>query len=376
MALATATPDGVPRCGWCCSRAMAPTASSSTPMRTAARAAKLRPIPGGPAVSLEVAAPPDPHRGPLGEVDAATADAYFASRVARFAARRGGVRPVLAAGRARRLCWTGMPRRSSALPAREVERPPPLDRIPPAARAPSNSGSTAPHRLHERRRFVARRRAAGPARCSIHDRARQSPAALNRSAAFASIAVAALLVGLKGWAAWSTGSTAMLGSLADTALDLVASLATLAGVWVAAQPDDAKHRFGHGKAEALAAMFQVVLISISALGLAFARGRADAWRRAHRGGGRGHCRLADRHGGDAGAAGLAAPCHPPHRQPRHCHRPCPLPVGPAAQPRGDRGAGARSIWRHRRGRSGVRPGHRRCGSAGAPGARRTRRSNS
>lgn len=60
----------------------------------------------------------------------------------------------------------------------------------------------------------------------------------------------------------------MLGSLADTALDLVASLATLIGVWVAAQPDDAKHRFGHGKAEALAAMFQVVLISISALGLA------------------------------------------------------------------------------------------------------------
>ena len=93
--------------------------------------------------------------------------------------------------------------------------------------------------------------------------------ALNRSAAFASIAVAALLVGLKGWAAWSTGSTAMLGSLADTLLDLVASLATLAGVWVAAQPADDEHRFGHGKAEALAAMFQVVLISISALGLLF-----------------------------------------------------------------------------------------------------------
>ena len=92
--------------------------------------------------------------------------------------------------------------------------------------------------------------------------------ALNRSAAFASIAVALLLVALKGWAAWTTGSTAMLGSLADTALDLIASVATLAGVWVAAQPDDQNHRFGHGKAEALAAMFQVVLISISALGLA------------------------------------------------------------------------------------------------------------
>jgi ferrous-iron efflux pump FieF len=93
-------------------------------------------------------------------------------------------------------------------------------------------------------------------------------ARLNRGAAFASIAVALLLVLLKGWAAWSTGSTAMLGSLADTALDLVASLVTLAGVWVAAQPDDAKHRFGHGKAEALSAMFQVTLIAISALGLA------------------------------------------------------------------------------------------------------------
>lgn len=93
--------------------------------------------------------------------------------------------------------------------------------------------------------------------------------ALNRSAALASIAVALLLVGLKVWAVLSTGSTAMLGSLADTALDLVASVATLVGVWVAAQPEDDNHRFGHGKAEALAAMFQVVLIAISALSLAF-----------------------------------------------------------------------------------------------------------
>jgi ferrous-iron efflux pump FieF len=96
----------------------------------------------------------------------------------------------------------------------------------------------------------------------------KSHAALNRSAALASIAVALLLVGMKVWAVFATGSTAMLGSLADTGLDLVASLATLAGVWVAAQPADEKHRFGHGKAEALAAMFQVVLIAISALSLA------------------------------------------------------------------------------------------------------------
>ncbi len=90
---------------------------------------------------------------------------------------------------------------------------------------------------------------------------------LNKSAAFASIAMAGVLVVLKGWAAWSTGSTAMLGSLADTGLDLISSVATLAGVWVAGMPADDDHRFGHGKAEALSAMFQVVLIALSAAAL-------------------------------------------------------------------------------------------------------------
>jgi len=95
-----------------------------------------------------------------------------------------------------------------------------------------------------------------------------SRAFLTRSAALASIAMALFLAGLKGWAVWRTGSTAMLGSLADTALDLVASLATLIGVWVAAQPADEEHRFGHGKAEALAAIVQVMLITVSACGIA------------------------------------------------------------------------------------------------------------
>lgn len=94
-------------------------------------------------------------------------------------------------------------------------------------------------------------------------------ASLTRSAAFASIAMALFLGGLKAWAVWRTGSTAMLGSLADTTLDLVASLATLLGVWIAAHPPDEDHRFGHGKAEALAAMVQVILIVLSAGGIAF-----------------------------------------------------------------------------------------------------------
>ncbi|MEO6388253.1 MAG: cation diffusion facilitator family transporter [Croceibacterium sp.] len=92
---------------------------------------------------------------------------------------------------------------------------------------------------------------------------------LTRSAALASISMAVFLAALKSWAVWRTGSTAMLGSLADTTLDLFASIATLIGVWVAAQPADAEHRFGHGKAEALAAMFQVTLIVLSAGAIAF-----------------------------------------------------------------------------------------------------------
>ena len=84
-------------------------------------------------------------------------------------------------------------------------------------------------------------------------------------AAMASIAMAVTLIVLKSWAAYETDSTAMLGSLADSGLDLVASLVVLLGVRIAAQPADHEHRFGHGKAEALASLVQVILISISAI---------------------------------------------------------------------------------------------------------------
>lgn len=90
---------------------------------------------------------------------------------------------------------------------------------------------------------------------------------LAHRAALASVATAILLGALKGWAAWKTGSVAVLASLADSLLDLVASLVTLGGVHWAAQPADDKHRFGHGKAEALAALFQVALIAVSAFAI-------------------------------------------------------------------------------------------------------------
>ncbi|HEY0312672.1 MAG TPA: cation diffusion facilitator family transporter [Allosphingosinicella sp.] len=92
---------------------------------------------------------------------------------------------------------------------------------------------------------------------------------LTARAATASVSMAACLLLLKGYAAWATGSVAMLGSLADTALDLVTSLITLYGVRLAAMPADRDHRFGHGKAEAIAALFQVGIITFSAFGIAW-----------------------------------------------------------------------------------------------------------
>lgn len=86
-------------------------------------------------------------------------------------------------------------------------------------------------------------------------------------AALASVSLALVLLVAKAWAAYLTDSTAMLGSLADTALDVIASLTTLMGVRIAAQPADLDHRFGHGKAEALVALAQVVLIAVSAVGI-------------------------------------------------------------------------------------------------------------
>jgi ferrous-iron efflux pump FieF len=94
-------------------------------------------------------------------------------------------------------------------------------------------------------------------------------AMLTARAAFASIAMAVTLIVLKSWAALQTSSMAMLGSLADSGLDLVASLVVLLGVRIAAQPADYDHRFGHGKAEALAALVQVILITLSAIFIGF-----------------------------------------------------------------------------------------------------------
>jgi cation diffusion facilitator family transporter len=79
-----------------------------------------------------------------------------------------------------------------------------------------------------------------------------------------SVTVATILVVAKLAAWWLSGSVAILASLADSALDLVASLITFFAIRFAAEPADREHRFGHGKAEAFASFLQSLFVALSA----------------------------------------------------------------------------------------------------------------
>lgn len=88
-------------------------------------------------------------------------------------------------------------------------------------------------------------------------------AAVTRRATLYSVCAAILLIIVKGAAYMASGSVALLSSLGDSALDLVASLGTAFAVRYAAVPPDSEHRFGHGKAEAFASLMQAGLVFAS-----------------------------------------------------------------------------------------------------------------
>ncbi len=85
----------------------------------------------------------------------------------------------------------------------------------------------------------------------------------------ASLLVALSLLALKIWAWRATDSTAVLGAAADSGLDVVGSLVAFMAVRYAALPADADHTFGHQKAEALSALFQSIVITASAIFVAW-----------------------------------------------------------------------------------------------------------
>ena len=98
-------------------------------------------------------------------------------------------------------------------------------------------------------------------------------ARLMRLATYASVAVAGFLILVK-LAAWLyTDSISLLSTLIDSLLDAAASTINLLAVRHALRPADREHRFGHGKAEPLAALGQTAFIAGSAVFLVIQAGR-------------------------------------------------------------------------------------------------------
>ncbi|MBK5912291.1 hypothetical protein CCR85_12400 [Rhodothalassium salexigens] len=92
---------------------------------------------------------------------------------------------------------------------------------------------------------------------------------LRKWAARASMGVAFTLIAAKAVAWVMSESVAMFGSLADSTLDLAASAMTFLAVKTAIMPPDHNHRFGHGKAEALAALLQAAIMAGSVTFIVF-----------------------------------------------------------------------------------------------------------
>ncbi|MBQ3892658.1 MAG: cation diffusion facilitator family transporter [Mailhella sp.] len=84
-----------------------------------------------------------------------------------------------------------------------------------------------------------------------------------RRAAFFSLLAALLLTTVKLVLGIATNSLGILSEALHSGLDLLASGLTLLAVHVAAKPADARHGYGHGKAENLSALAQTMLLFIT-----------------------------------------------------------------------------------------------------------------
>ena len=84
------------------------------------------------------------------------------------------------------------------------------------------------------------------------------------TAGIASVLTATVLIIVKFFAWLATGSVSLLASLIDSLMDSLASLINLIAIRYSLIPPDTEHRFGHGKAEALAGLGQALLITGSA----------------------------------------------------------------------------------------------------------------
>ena len=92
---------------------------------------------------------------------------------------------------------------------------------------------------------------------------------LVRSASIASLLVASTLIVLKSYGWITTTSVSLLGSLADSLIDFLASVFVFVAISYSMLPADAKHRFGYDKSEGLAAFVQSLFIGMSGIYVCF-----------------------------------------------------------------------------------------------------------
>ena len=112
----------------------------------------------------------------------------------------------------------------------------------------------------------ARRPGRGSAALAPMDAMSPSPLDPGRraaSAARASVVVASALAGLKLVAAIFSGSMALAASFVDSLTDVFSSSVNLVAIRIGNRPADEDHRYGHGKAEGLAGMFQGAVVGFS-----------------------------------------------------------------------------------------------------------------
>src|SRR4051795_7932345 len=77
-----------------------------------------------------------------------------------------------------------------------------------------------------------------------------------------SVVAAGVLVGIKLVAGLLSGSLGLLAEAAHSGTDLVAALLTLFALRIAVRPADPEHRYGHGKAEHLAALGESAFLTL------------------------------------------------------------------------------------------------------------------
>ncbi|MGH1378888.1 MAG: cation diffusion facilitator family transporter [Alphaproteobacteria bacterium] len=79
-------------------------------------------------------------------------------------------------------------------------------------------------------------------------------------AGYAAIIVVTFLILIKSYAYYESGAVSVLSSLVDSVLDSLVSVMALSSIYYARRPADADHRWGHGKMEAVSALFQSAVI--------------------------------------------------------------------------------------------------------------------